>query len=137
MAQAWDKGIEPMTLLPFHISLPSLKFTIFIHFITLTMTSTVLILAGACHIRTRLNDLALHDFSQLSGQSSRTVFGRSWVRFLWGIHIFALAHAGQFTFQQFDCFVDQCDQSIRCRQTCFLLKRTRNKRQARTQKLRR
>ena len=38
-------GIKPMTLLPFHISLPSLKCTIFIHFITLKMTSTVLIVA--------------------------------------------------------------------------------------------
>lgn len=41
MTRAWDKE----TGIPFHILLPSIKFTAFIYLSLLTMTSTVLILA--------------------------------------------------------------------------------------------
>ena len=40
------------------------------------------------HIRTQLNVLTLHEFSQLSGQSTRPVFGRSWVQILTGLRFF-------------------------------------------------
>ena len=46
----------------------------------------------ACHKRTQFNDLALHEFSQLSGQSARPVVGRSWVRILSRTRIFSLSH---------------------------------------------
>ena len=48
----------------------------------------------ACHIWTQLNDLVLHEFSQLiSAQSACAVFGRSWILFLSGTYLFPLSHA--------------------------------------------
>ena len=40
---------------------------------------------------TQINDLVINEFSSLSGQSARPVFGRSWVPFLSGI--FSMSNA--------------------------------------------
>ena len=86
-----------MLIIPsFLISSPSLKFTIFLylspigHFDIADPSS----MQDACHHELSKHDLCLPQVSQqLSGQSVRTVYGRSWVRFPSGTQIFSLSQA--------------------------------------------